>query len=145
MWSLSKLYWQRRGARAFVAGEVPYLVNNDGRLDILMAQIAASGTGASAQVQTRPLKNYCKDLTRIRERQRCSIALEKRRLFKFFSKQQPSDILKCKTIKDKGGGGGVGELPEPEELITDAVSELEAAVGELNQVLGLLGNGEPAA
>jgi type I restriction enzyme M protein len=34
------------------------------------------------------------------------------------------------------------DLPEPEELATDAIAELEAAVGELNQVLALLeGNG----
>jgi type I restriction-modification system DNA methylase subunit len=33
------------------------------------------------------------------------------------------------------------DLPEPEELITDAVEELTAAVGELNAVLALLENG----
>lgn len=33
------------------------------------------------------------------------------------------------------------ELPEPEELITDAIGELEEAVAELNQVLALLENG----
>ena len=35
----------------------------------------------------------------------------------------------------------VDELPEPEELATDAIEELEEAVGELNQVLRLLENG----
>lgn len=38
-----------------------------------------------------------------------------------------------------------GELPEPEELATDAIAELEAAVEELNQVLALLENGGAAA
>jgi type I restriction enzyme M protein len=33
------------------------------------------------------------------------------------------------------------DLPEPEELATDAISELQAAVEELNQVLALLENG----
>jgi type I restriction enzyme M protein len=33
------------------------------------------------------------------------------------------------------------ELPEPEELATDAIAELESAVEELNQVLALLENG----
>jgi len=33
------------------------------------------------------------------------------------------------------------ELPEPEELATDAIEELEEAVAELNQVLRLLENG----
>jgi type I restriction enzyme M protein len=33
------------------------------------------------------------------------------------------------------------ELPEPEELVTDAIAELEGAVEELNQVLALLENG----
>ena len=36
------------------------------------------------------------------------------------------------------------ELPEPEELITDAVGELEEAVAELNQALALLENGGKA-
>ncbi len=34
-----------------------------------------------------------------------------------------------------------GELPEPEELATEAISELEQAVTELNEVLALLENG----
>jgi len=32
------------------------------------------------------------------------------------------------------------ELPEPEELAADAISELESAVGELNAILGMLEN-----
>jgi type I restriction enzyme M protein len=36
------------------------------------------------------------------------------------------------------------ELPEPEELATDAIAELEGAVEELNQVLTLLENGGKA-
>ena len=32
------------------------------------------------------------------------------------------------------------ELPEPEELAADAISELEIAVEELNIILGLLEN-----
>lgn len=35
----------------------------------------------------------------------------------------------------------VDDLPEPEELATDAISELEAAVEELNAVLAMLENG----
>jgi type I restriction enzyme M protein len=34
------------------------------------------------------------------------------------------------------------DLPEPEELATDAIAELEGAVEELNEVLVLLENGE---
>jgi type I restriction enzyme M protein len=37
------------------------------------------------------------------------------------------------------------DLPEPEELATDAISELEEAVAELNQVLKLLENGNGAS
>ncbi len=33
------------------------------------------------------------------------------------------------------------DLPEPEELAQEAISELEQAVGELNEVLRLLENG----
>ena len=33
------------------------------------------------------------------------------------------------------------ELPEPEELATDAIAELEGAVDELNGILALLENG----
>jgi hypothetical protein len=32
-------------------------------------------------------------------------------------------------------------LPEPEELVTDAISELEATVEELNVIMALLENG----
>ncbi len=43
--------------------------------------------------------------------------------------------LKEESLED------AGELPEPEELVTDAIEELEEAVGELNRVLRLLENG----
>ena len=33
------------------------------------------------------------------------------------------------------------DLPEPEELATDAIAELEGAVEELSQVLAMLENG----
>src|SRR5207253_9728638 len=33
------------------------------------------------------------------------------------------------------------DLPEPEELVTDAIAELEGAVAKLNEVLVLLENG----
>src|SRR5205807_8363869 len=36
------------------------------------------------------------------------------------------------------------DLPEPEELATDAIAELEGAVAELNAVLALLDNGGKA-
>ena len=42
-----------------------------------------------------------------------------------------------KWIKDESLDDG-DALPEPEELATDAISELEAAVAELNAVLRLL-------
>lgn len=35
---------------------------------------------------------------------------------------------------------GSNDLPEPEELVTDAIGELQEAVGELNNVLPLLEN-----
>ena len=37
------------------------------------------------------------------------------------------------------------ELPEPEELVTDAVGELEAAIEELNLVMDILGDSEAGA
>ncbi|MDA2923310.1 type I restriction-modification system subunit M [Acidobacteria bacterium AH-259-L09] len=40
---------------------------------------------------------------------------------------------------------GSGELPEPEELATDAISELEAAVEELNAVISLMEEVAPSA
>ena len=42
--------------------------------------------------------------------------------------------LKDETLED------ADELPEPEELAVDAISELESAVEELNTILGLLEN-----
>ena len=32
-------------------------------------------------------------------------------------------------------------LPDPEELAAEAIDELEAALGELNAILDLIGNG----
>src|SRR5207249_93025 len=46
--------------------------------------------------------------------------------------------LKDESLEDSD------ELPEPEELVTDAISELESAVEELNSVLLLLENGNGA-
>src|SRR5439155_14479288 len=43
--------------------------------------------------------------------------------------------LKEESLED------AGDLPEPEELATDAIAELEGAVEELNAVLALLENG----
>lgn len=37
------------------------------------------------------------------------------------------------------------DLPEPEELVTDAIEELDAAVADLNKVLALLENGNGSA
>ena len=37
------------------------------------------------------------------------------------------------------------ELPEPEELASDAIAELESAVAELNAIIGLLENGNGTA
>lgn len=37
------------------------------------------------------------------------------------------------------------DLPEPEELATDAISELTAAVGELNEIVAMLENGNRSA
>jgi type I restriction enzyme M protein len=47
--------------------------------------------------------------------------------------------LKDESLED------ADDLPPPEELATDAISELEGAVGELEQVLAMLENGNGAA
>ena len=60
-----------------------------------------------------------------------SIAEVKERDFKLDSFKW----LKEESLED------ADDLPEPEELATDAMSELEGAVGELNAVLALLENG----
>jgi type I restriction enzyme M protein len=49
-------------------------------------------------------------------------------------------IDSLKWLKDESLDNG-DELPEPEELATDAIAELEAAVEELNSVIALLENG----
>jgi type I restriction enzyme M protein len=46
--------------------------------------------------------------------------------------------LKDESLEDSD------ELPEPEELVADAIAELESAVGELNAVMALLENGHGA-
>ena len=49
-------------------------------------------------------------------------------------------IDSLKWLKDESLGDGNG-LPEPEELATEAVSELQSAIGDLNAILFLLENG----
>lgn len=49
-----------------------------------------------------------------------------------------------KWLKDESLDDGEN-LPEPEELATDAISELEEAISELNQILTMLENGKQAA
>jgi len=55
-------------------------------------------------------------------------------------KKRDYKIDSLKWLKDESLDDG-DELPEPEELATDAIAELEAAVGELNAVIALLENG----
>jgi type I restriction enzyme M protein len=58
-------------------------------------------------------------------------------------KQRDYKIDRLKWLKDESLDDGE-ELPEPEELATDAIAELTAAVGELNALLASLENGEEA-
>lgn len=55
-------------------------------------------------------------------------------------KQRDFKLDSFKWLKDESLDDA-DELPEPEELATDAIAELEGAVEELNQVLALLENG----
>lgn len=59
-------------------------------------------------------------------------------------KKRDYKIDSLKWLKDESLDDG-DELPEPEELATDAISELQTAVEELNQVIALLENGNGAA
>ena len=54
-------------------------------------------------------------------------------------KDRDFKIDSLKWLKDESLGDA-DELPEPEELATDAISELESAVEELNAILGMLEN-----
>jgi len=51
-------------------------------------------------------------------------------------------IDSLKWLKDESLGNS-DELPEPEELATDAIAELEGALDELNQIIVLLENSAP--
>ena len=42
------------------------------------------------------------------------------------------------------GAEDADDLPEPEELATEAISELVAATGELKKIIELLENGKPS-
>ena len=56
------------------------------------------------------------------------------------SKAGTTRLTSLKWLKDESLDDA-DELPEPEELATDAIAELKAAVGELNNILSLLENG----
>ena len=58
-------------------------------------------------------------------------------------KERDFKIDSLKWLKDESLDN-MDELPEPEELAADAISELESAVGELNTVLELLENSNSA-
>jgi type I restriction enzyme M protein len=55
-------------------------------------------------------------------------------------KERHFKIDSLKWLKDESLDDA-DELPEPEELATDAIAELESAVEELNAIIGLLENG----
>lgn len=57
-------------------------------------------------------------------------------------KDRDFKIDSLKWLKDESVGD-TDELPEPEELATDAIAELETAVEELNSILALLENNNP--
>jgi type I restriction enzyme M protein len=59
-------------------------------------------------------------------------------------KERDFKIDSLKWLKDESLDDGE-ELAEPEELAADAIAELEAAVEELNSVIALLENGNPAS
>ena len=61
-------------------------------------------------------------------------------------KQRDYKIDSLKWLKDESLDDA-DELPEPEELATDAIAELEGAVEDLNAVITLLenGNGVPTS
>ena len=56
-------------------------------------------------------------------------------------KERDYKIDSLKWLKDDSLDNG-GDLPEPEELATEAIGELEAAVVELNGIVALLENGK---
>jgi type I restriction enzyme M protein len=58
-------------------------------------------------------------------------------------KDRDFKIDSLKWLKDESLDDA-DELPEPEELATDAISELETAVEELNAIIGLLENSDEA-
>jgi type I restriction enzyme M protein len=55
-------------------------------------------------------------------------------------KKRDYKVDSLKWLKDESLDDG-DDLPEPEELATDAIAELEAALEELNAVITLLENG----
>jgi type I restriction enzyme M protein len=59
-------------------------------------------------------------------------------------KKSDYKIDSLKWLKDESLGDG-DDLLEPEELVTDAVSELQMAIEELNSIIELMENGESAS
>lgn len=60
-WELSRLYFDAHGPRAFTTGEVPYVINNDGRLScdaaaLLIAQLEVADAAGTLEDEIRVLE-----------------------------------------------------------------------------------------
>jgi len=76
-------------------------VNNDLNTDIYIAQIAARASGRAVKIDLRPMRDYCKDITDIENKKRCSRNVAIRSFFAYGPRHKPTDIKKCAVIEDK--------------------------------------------
>ena len=77
-------------------------INNDLRLDIYIAQIAAKATGRAARLRVRPIDGYCSDLVEPAAKAACERNADTRRFFHYGSRHNLSDIGSCQSrIEDQ--------------------------------------------
>ena len=75
--------------------------NNDLKLDIYVAQIAAGATGPSAKVAIQTWDKYCAEIKQGHGREACERSVRQRSLFSFGAKHEASHIKRCKNIPDE--------------------------------------------
>ena len=76
-------------------------INNDLKLDLFVAQIAARATGKSARFKIRRHDTYCEDAAAGGATAVCKANIRARRFYRFAAAHQPADIAGCDRVSEQ--------------------------------------------